>query len=209
MFVRMLNRRNDNQTNQQQTSTPTSKTLSSAINKNSTNMMIIERKISLATKGLQRYVENWLRITLEALKVYIHNYGGTTANNVQVSMEANLVKFLNATSYPYEKITFDNSSRGKALVQIGTLPPLLEEIIILNIQNYATNDNQPVTTFVKSDETGGYTTWGSCEGTSCRLLVAIALIVGFVAVFIIAILRILYGRQSDKSYKKDLECISW
>ncbi len=55
----MLNRINNNQTNRQQISTPTSKTLSSAINR-STDMVIIERKISLATKGLQRYVKNWL-----------------------------------------------------------------------------------------------------------------------------------------------------
>ena len=66
MFVRMLNRRNNNQTNRQQTSIPTSKTLSSAINNNSTTMMIIERKISLVTEGLQRYVENWLRIVLSS-----------------------------------------------------------------------------------------------------------------------------------------------
>jgi integrase/recombinase XerD len=57
----MLNRINNNQTNRQQISTPTSKTLSSAINR-STDMVIIERKISLATEGLQHYVSNWLRI---------------------------------------------------------------------------------------------------------------------------------------------------
>src|SRR3989442_10362078 len=62
MLVRMLNRSNNNQTNRQQTSTSTSKTLSSAINNNSTIMIVIDRKISLATEGLQRYVKNWLRI---------------------------------------------------------------------------------------------------------------------------------------------------
>ena len=58
----MLNRGNNKQTNRQQISTSTSKTLSSAINNNSTALMIIDRKISLATEGLQRYVTNWLRI---------------------------------------------------------------------------------------------------------------------------------------------------
>ena len=58
----MLNRRNNNQSNRQQTSIPISKTLPSPTNNNSTSIMSNERKISLATEGLQRSVKNWLRI---------------------------------------------------------------------------------------------------------------------------------------------------
>jgi hypothetical protein len=58
----MLNRRNNNQTNRQQTSIPISKTLASPTNNNSTTIMSNERKISLATEGLQRYVANSLTI---------------------------------------------------------------------------------------------------------------------------------------------------
>lgn len=53
---------NDNQTNRERTqksSVTTSESLSAA---NGTSMMTINRKISLATEGLQHYVENWLRI---------------------------------------------------------------------------------------------------------------------------------------------------
>ena len=53
---------NDNQTNRERTqksSVTTSESLSAA---NATSMMTINRKISLATEGLQHYVENWLRI---------------------------------------------------------------------------------------------------------------------------------------------------
>ena len=62
MFVRMLNRRNNNQTNRQQIPTSTFKALASPTNNNSTSIMSNERKISLATEGLQRSVKNWLRI---------------------------------------------------------------------------------------------------------------------------------------------------
>ena len=58
----MLNRRNNNQTNRQQIPTSTFKALASPTNKNSTSIMSNERKISLATEGLQRSVKNWLRI---------------------------------------------------------------------------------------------------------------------------------------------------
>ncbi len=58
----MLNRRNNNQTNRQQISTSTFKALASPTNNNSTSIMSNERKISLATEGLQRSVKNWLRI---------------------------------------------------------------------------------------------------------------------------------------------------
>ena len=57
----MLNRGN-NQTNRHRLSTPTFKTVSSTNNNTSTTMEIIERKIGLATEGLQRYVGNWLRM---------------------------------------------------------------------------------------------------------------------------------------------------
>jgi hypothetical protein len=55
--------RNNNQTNREKTknSSTTSESLSAPIN-NDTTMMIIDRKISLATEGLQPYIENWLRI---------------------------------------------------------------------------------------------------------------------------------------------------
>ena len=58
----MLNRRNNNQTNRQQIPTSTFKALASPTNNNSTSIMSNERKISLATEGLQRSVKNWLRI---------------------------------------------------------------------------------------------------------------------------------------------------
>ncbi|HYT02220.1 MAG TPA: hypothetical protein VEL70_04865 [Candidatus Acidoferrum sp.] len=58
----MLNRRNNNQTNRQQIPTCTFKALASPTNNNSTSIMSNERKISLATEGLQRSVKNWLRI---------------------------------------------------------------------------------------------------------------------------------------------------
>jgi hypothetical protein len=57
----MLNRSN-NQTNRHQISTSTSKTVSFIINNTGITMEIIERKIGLATEGLQRYVRNWLRM---------------------------------------------------------------------------------------------------------------------------------------------------
>jgi len=127
---------------------------------------------------------------IETLKVNIHNYGGATANNVQISMAANFVKFLNASSYPYQKLTIDNSTPGMALVQIGNLAPLLYETVIVNINNTSRDRNQPLTTFVKSDETGGYSTWGNCGITSCRLSLEIGIIVGFVALLIIALLLV-------------------
>jgi|GEM_PF-4598956 len=58
----MLNSRNNNQTNQQQISTSTSKALASPTNNNSTTIMSNERKINLATQGLQPNIKNWLRI---------------------------------------------------------------------------------------------------------------------------------------------------
>ena len=58
----MLNRRNNNQSNRQQTSIPISKTLPSPTNNNSTTIMSTERKISLATEGLQHYFKNSLTI---------------------------------------------------------------------------------------------------------------------------------------------------
>jgi len=58
----MLNRRNNNQTNRQQIPTSTFKALASPTNNKSTSIMSNERKISLATEGLQRSVKNWLRI---------------------------------------------------------------------------------------------------------------------------------------------------
>jgi hypothetical protein len=58
----MLNRKNNNQTNRQQISTSTSKALASPTNNNSTSIISNERKINLATQGLQRNVKDWLRI---------------------------------------------------------------------------------------------------------------------------------------------------
>jgi hypothetical protein len=58
----MLNRRNNNQTNRQQTSIPISKTLAAPTNDNSTTIMSNERKLSLASEGLQRYVKDSLTI---------------------------------------------------------------------------------------------------------------------------------------------------
>jgi hypothetical protein len=52
--------RNNNQTNREKTGKSSCEDLSSAINHTTT--MIINRKISLATEGLQPYIENWLRI---------------------------------------------------------------------------------------------------------------------------------------------------
>jgi uncharacterized UBP type Zn finger protein len=54
----MLDNRNYCQTNREQTK----ESSATAINNNTTTMMIIDRKLSLATQGLQPYVENWLRI---------------------------------------------------------------------------------------------------------------------------------------------------
>jgi len=57
--------RNNSQTNREKTkksSTTTSESLSAPTNNDTTTMMIIDRKISLATEGLQPCFENWLRI---------------------------------------------------------------------------------------------------------------------------------------------------
>jgi hypothetical protein len=56
----MLNRKNNNQTNRQQTSIPY--TLAAPTNNNSTTIMSNERKISSASEGLQLYVKNSLTI---------------------------------------------------------------------------------------------------------------------------------------------------
>ncbi|MFZ0512378.1 MAG: hypothetical protein WAM14_12285 [Candidatus Nitrosopolaris sp.] len=69
--------RNNNKTNGEETkksSATISESLSTAINDTPT-MMISDRKISLATEGLQSYVENWLRIrTSKEIALTISEY---------------------------------------------------------------------------------------------------------------------------------------
>ena len=68
--------RNNNQTNREKTKkSSTSESLSAPINNDTTTMLIIDRKISLATEGLQPYVENWLRIrTSDEIALIISEY---------------------------------------------------------------------------------------------------------------------------------------
>lgn len=55
---------NKNQTNRDKTkeSSTTYESLSAAVNNDTTTMIVNNRKISLATEGLQPYVENWLKV---------------------------------------------------------------------------------------------------------------------------------------------------
>src|ERR1700693_1439348 len=68
--------RNNSPTNREKTKkSSTSESLSAPINNDTTTMMIIDRKISLATEGLQSCVENWLRMrTSDEIALIISEY---------------------------------------------------------------------------------------------------------------------------------------
>ena len=91
-------------------------------------------------------------------KVRIYNYGLAPAKNVVGAMEGENIVFSRFASEPFLSNNFGNDSvRHWGYFEIGILPPgsQTEVIALLDFSNSSLE--QPVTTYLRSDETVGHT----------------------------------------------------
>lgn len=148
---------------------------------------------------------------VETLMINIGNYGIASANHVMGSMNSSHVNFLSATSLPYlgKEFYFNNSiinQMGYGMFTIESLPPSSHTLVSVNVNNTQTDHNQPLMTYLRSDESVGYTSWGTCDSHTCRIFFNYGIIVGFLATTIILLiylwritLRSVIQKQPEKT----------